>query len=113
MLTDIKLSNDRISKIIQSGGAFGFWFAFLERNALTNVAITLTRDILPGLVDKLTSKAINKSEIKTSGKRTVRAGKGSTLLILNEDIIDDIQIIKSLEDFGILIDGVLNYVNMK
>ena len=113
MLTDIKLSKDRISKIIQSGGAFGFWFAFLGKNALTNVVIYLTRDNLPGLVDKLTSKSINKFERKTSGKGAVRAGKGFILFISNADIIDDVQIIKLLEDFGILIDGVLNYVNIK
>ena len=33
------------------------------------------------------------------------AGKGFTLFILNEDMNDIIEIIKSLEDLGVLIDG--------
>ena len=36
----------------------------------------------------------------------MRAGKGFTLFILNEDMHDIIKIIKSLEDLGVLIDGV-------
>ena len=43
---------------------------------------------------------------KVSGKGAVRAGKGFTLLISNEDMNDIIKIIKSLEDSGVLIDGV-------
>ena len=35
----------------------------------------------------------------------MRAGKGFTLFISNEDVNDIIKIIKSLEDSGILIDG--------
>ena len=58
MSTDRKLS--RISKIIPSSGSFGFWFANLGRKALANVAIPLARDNLPGLLNNLSSSAINK-----------------------------------------------------
>ena len=54
MSTDIKLSKAQISKIIQSGGSFGSWLANLGKKALTNVAIPLARDNLPGLVSNLT-----------------------------------------------------------
>ena len=36
----------------------------------------------------------------------MRAGKGFPLYILNEDNNDIIKIIKSLEDSGVLIDGI-------
>ena len=73
--TDIKLSKAQISKLIQSGGSFGSWLANLGKKSLTNVAGTLARDNLPGLISNLTSNAINKFERKISGEGTVRAGK--------------------------------------
>ena len=75
MSTDIKLSKAQISKIIQSDGSFGSWLGNLGKKALTNIAIPLARDNLPGFVSNLTSSTINKFERKISGKGTVRAGK--------------------------------------
>ena len=75
MSTDIKLSKGKISKIIHSGGSFGSWLANLEKKALTNVAIPLARDNLPGLVSSLTSSTINKLDRKISGKGAMRVGK--------------------------------------
>ena len=107
MSTDIKLSKAQISKIIQCGGStFGSCLGNLGKKALTNIAIPLARDNLPGLVSNLISNAINKFERKISGKGAVRAGKGFTLFISNEDMNDIINIIKSLEDSVVLIDGV-------
>ena len=83
MLTDVKLSKDHISKIIQSGGSFGYWLGNLGKKALTIITIPLARDNLPGLVSNLTSNAINKIERKVSGKGAVRAGKVFTLFISN------------------------------
>ena len=57
----------------------------------------------------LTSNVINKFEGKISVKGAVRAGKAFTLFILNEDIIDIIKIIESLEDSAVLINGVLKH----
>ena len=68
MTTDIKISKAQISKIIQLGGSFGSWLANLVKKALTNVAIPLDRDNLPGLVSNLASNAINKFESKICGK---------------------------------------------
>ena len=53
---------------------------------------------------------MNKFERKISGKGSVRARKRFTLFISNEDINDIIKIIKSLEDLGVLIDGVTETV---
>ena len=54
MRTDIKLSIAQISKIIHSGGSFGSWLSNLGRKALTNIAVPLARDNLPGLASNLT-----------------------------------------------------------
>ena len=54
----------KLSKIIQSSGSFGSWLGNLGKKALTNIAISLARDNLPGLVSSLTSNAINKFEKK-------------------------------------------------
>ena len=48
--TDIKLSKAQISKVIQSGGSFGSSLGNLGEKTLTDIAIPLVRDNLPGLV---------------------------------------------------------------
>ena len=106
MPTDIKLSKAQVSKIIQSGGSFGSRLGNLGKKALTNIAIPLVRDNLPGLVRNLTSNTINKFERKTRGKGAVRAGEGFPLFISNEDTNGIIKIIKSVADSSVLIDGV-------
>ena len=69
-------------------------------------------DNLPGSVNNLTLNAINKFERKTSGKGAIRAGKGFTLFILNEDMnIIIINHHKSWENSGVLIDRVTETVN--
>ena len=104
MSTDIKLSKNQISKILQSDGSFGSWLGNLGKKAPANIAIPLARDNLPGLVSNLTSNAIDKCERKISEKRAVRAGKVFTLFILNQAMNDIITIIKSLENSGVSID---------
>ena len=113
MSIDIKLSKAQVSQIIQSSVSFGSQFGNLGKKALTNIAIPLARDNLPGLLSNLTSNAINKFERKISGKGAVRAGKGFTLFISNEDMNDIIKIIKSLENSGVLIDGVTEVVKQE
>ena len=81
----------------------------LGKEALTIVAIPLSTNNLPGLVSNLASNAINTFERKISGQRAVKAGKELTLFISNEDMNVFIKIIKSLEDLGLLIDGVIDF----
>ena len=59
-----------------------------RKKAPPSVAIPLARDNLPGLVSNLTLSAINKFDRKISGK-------GFTLFILNEDVDDIINVMKS------------------
>ena len=58
--TDLKLSKTQSQKIIQSGEFFDSWLSNLGKKSLTNIAIPLARDNLPGLESNLTSNAINK-----------------------------------------------------
>ena len=64
----------------------------------------MTRDIFPGLVSNIASNValftINKFQRRIKGKGAVRGGKGSTVIYCN----------KSLEDLGVLIDGVAESV---
>ena len=82
------------------------WLGNWGKKALKNIAISLAKNSLPWLVSNLTSSAINKFDKKISGKGAVRAGKGFTLFISNEDMNYIIKIIKSLEESSVLIDGV-------
>ena len=75
MSTDIKLSKTQISQIIQSGRSFGSWFSNLGGKALTNIAILIDRDSLPGFVSNLTSRATNKFERKNKWKRSCQSRK--------------------------------------
>ena len=75
MTTDIKLSKTQVSEIIQSGVSFGSWLGNSGKKALVNLAISLARDNLPGVVSNLASKTINRFERKISGKGVVRARK--------------------------------------
>ena len=108
--TDLRLSKTQISKIIQSVEHFGSWLSKLGKRALINIAIPLGRDNLSGLVRNLTSNVVNKFEGKVSGKGAVRARKGLTLFISNEDMNGVIKVIKLLGDSGVLIDGITETV---
>ena len=75
MSTHIKLTKAQTSKIIQWGGFFGSWLGNLGKKALTNIAIPLTREILPGLESNLASNAIDKFERKYNWKRSCESRK--------------------------------------
>ena len=111
MPRDIKLIEAKISEISQSGASFGYSLGNVAKKALTNIDIPLARENLPGLVSNLNSNAIKKFERKISRRGVVRARKGFTLSISNEDTNDIIKIIKPLEDLvGVFIDGVTETV---
>ena len=63
----------------------------IGNTALTNIAIPLARDNLPGLLSNLTSNAKTNLKKEISGKGTARVGKRVTLY---KDINDIIKIIK-------------------
>ena len=50
MSTDIKLSKAQISKKFPWSESFSSWLGYLGKISLTNIAIPLAKDNLPGLV---------------------------------------------------------------
>ena len=108
--TDIKINKAQLSKIIQSGGFLGNMIAKLGKEALMKSAVPLAKYILPQIATRATSSVIDDFERKMLGSRfearAVRAGKGFTLFISNDDMDNIIRIIKSLENSSLLIDGV-------
>ena len=75
MSTDVKLIKTQISKIIQSGGSL-FPDQIIQAKSAKNVAISFTKNNLPGLGSNVASSAINTFERKISGKGAVRTAKG-------------------------------------
>ena len=73
---DIKLSKVEISKMFLSGRFPCNMLGNLGKEVITDLAIPIARDNLPGLVSNSTLNTINKFERKLSGKGAVRAGKG-------------------------------------
>ena len=97
--------------MIQSGEYLRNMLGNLGKNVITDRAILWAINNLPGLVSNLASNAINKLKRKISGKGAVRAGKGFTLFISNEDMNDINKIMKSLENSNVLIDRLTEKVN--
>ena len=123
MSMHIKLSEIETSKLFQSAGSPGSWFGKAVGKSVGNLGKKKSNielwcsfgwRCLPGLVGNIAlnaaSNAINKIERRISGKRVAKAGKEFTSLISNEDKNDIIRIIKSLEDSGVLTDGVTETV---
>ena len=77
----------------------------LGKKALLDLAVPLTKDVLPKLATKATSSVLDKFERKISGKAAVRAEKGFTLFISNGNMDDIIKIVESLEKSSLLTDG--------
>ena len=71
MSTDMKLSQGQMSKMIQCGRFFRNMIGNLGTKVITDLAIPLARENLPGLVSNLVSNAINRFKRKISGKETV------------------------------------------
>ena len=113
MSTYRKLNKAQLSKIIQSGRFFGNMIDKLGKDALMKIDVPLAKDILPQLATKATSSIKYSFERKMRWCGAVRAGKGFTLFISNEDMDDVIRIIQSLEKSRVLIDGITETVKLK
>ena len=109
MSKDIKLDKAQLSKIIQSvgflGKTLGNMIGNLGTNAVIDIAVPLTKDVLLKLATKTTLSILDKFERKISGQGATRAEKVFTLFILNEYMDDIITIVESLEKSGLLTDG--------
>ena len=82
----------------------------LRKKELIDLSVPLATDFLPKLVTKAASSAIDKFQRKVSRRGAVAAGKGFTLLISNKDMGSITEVVESLENSGLLIDGVTETV---
>ena len=106
--TDIKLSKTQLSKIIQSGGFLGRLLGSLLKGLpfIKNVIKPLAKSVLISL--GLTAAA-SAADARIH-KKILGPGNMTTLIILNNEIEDIIKIVKSLQDSGLLIEGVTGTV---
>ena len=105
---DIKFSKTQLSKMIQSGGFLGKLLGSLLKTELPlikNVITSWAKSVLIplGLTAAAAAAAAADAEIL---KKTLGSGGHTTLIISNKDIEDLIKIVKSLEDFVLLLKGV-------
>ena len=105
---NIKFSKTQVSKMIQSGGFLGKLLGPLLKTGLPlmkNVITRLTKSVLIPL--GLTAAAL----VADAGIHKKILGSGNTTLIIsNKDMEDLIKIVKSLEDSGLLLNGVTESV---
>ena len=101
---DIKFSKPQLSKMIQSGGFLGNLLGKLP-GPLMKVAMPLAKNVLAPLGLSAAMPAIDGSIKKKM------LGSGATTLIISNDEMDDIlKIVKSLEDSGVLLKGVIETI---
>ena len=106
--TDIKLSKTQLATVIQSVG-------FLARllGSLLKTGLPLIKNIIKLLALGLTAAAsaadagIHKKVLGSGHNRpSSSASHNTTLIISNDEMEDIIKIVKSLEDYGLLLKGV-------
>ena len=104
---DIKFSKTQLSKMIQSGEFLGKLLGSLLKTELPlikNVITSWAKSVLIPL--GLTAAAAAAAADAEILKKTLGSGGHTTLIISNKDIEDLIKIVKSLEDFVLLLKGV-------
>ena len=106
---NIKFSKTQLSKMIQSGGFLGKLLGPLLKTGLPlikNVITPLAKSVLIPLGLTAAASAAD-AEIH---KKILGSGNTTTLIISNKDMEDLIKIVKSLEDSGLLLKGVIESV---
>ena len=101
---NIKFSKAQLSKMIQSGGFLGKLLGPLLKTGLplmTNVIIPLAKNVLIPL--GLTAAA---SAADAKIHKKILGSGNTTIIISNKDMEDLIKIVKSLENSGLLLNGV-------
>ena len=106
--TDIKLSKTQLSKMIQSGGFLGRLLGPLLKIGLPlmkSVIKLLAKSVLIPLGLTAAASAAADAGIH---EKILRSGhnNNTTLIISNDEMDDILKIVKSLEDFGVLLNGV-------
>ena len=105
--TDVKFSKIQLLKMMQSGGFLGNLLSKLT-GPLMKVAMTLAKNVLASL--GLTAAM---SAIDGSIKKEMLGSGTTTLIISNDEMNDIVEIVKSLENSGVLLQGLGKQSNMK
>ena len=109
---DIKFSKTQLSKMIQSGGFLGRLLGPLLKTGLPlikNVIKPLAKSVLIPLGLTAAASAADAG----IHKKILGSGGHTTLIISNKDMEDLIKIVKSLQDSGLLLKGVIESIQMK
>ena len=100
--TDIKFSKAQLTKM-QKGG----FLRFLE--PLLKSGLPLLKSVVKPLGMLGLTAAVSTTDA-TINKKILASGNDTTLIISNDDMHDLLKIVKSLEDSGILLDGITETV---
>ena len=100
--TDIKLSKAQLTKM-QKGGLLRFL------SPLLNSGLPLLKSVIKPL-GMLGLTATASATDAAINKKILRSGNHTTLIISNGDMQDLLKIVKSLEDSGLLVDGITETV---
>ena len=100
--TDIKLSKAQLTKM-QKGGFLRFLAPFLKSE------LPLLKSVIKslGMLGLTTAASATDPAIN---KKILESGNHTTLIISNDDMHDLLKIVKSLEDSGLLLDGITETV---
>ena len=97
--TDIKLSKTQLSKMIQSGGFLG-----RRLGPLLKTALPLMKDVIQPLAKSvLIPLGLTAAADAGMHKKILGSGHNTTLIISNDEMEDIFEIVKSLEDPGLLL----------
>ena len=105
--TDIKFSKTQLSKMIQLGGFLSGLLGQLLKNGLP---------LMKSVIDPLANSVLIPLGLTAAGsagdariqKKILGSGHNKTLIISNDEMKDILEIVKSLEDSGLLLKGVLS-----
>ena len=104
--TDIKLSKTQLSKMIQSGGFLGRLLGPLLKTGLPIIKYVI-KPLAKSVLIPLGLTAAASAADAGIHKKILGTGHNTTILIIsNNEIEDIIKIVKSLENFGLLLKGV-------
>ena len=105
--TDIKLSKPQLSKMIQSGGFLGRILGPLPKTGLPLIRSVIKPSAKSVLIPLVLMAAASAADAGIH-KKILGSGRNNnaTLIISNNEMDDILKIVKSLEDYGVLLKGV-------
>ena len=110
-LADIKFSKIQLSKMIESGGFLGKLLGPLLKTGLPLIKSVINQ-LVKSVLIPLGLAAVASAADAGIHKKILGSGN-TTLIISNKDMEDLIKIVKSLEDSGLLLKGVIESIQMK